>query len=215
MKRMALQLGAIMFAVVAVVSLVLLTIQRKEQFPALATAAPTVIITHSIEPRSLGGDKNLAPPQSLSEKMLNTSRQSVVASLYPDVAGKFIYALVEHLADFQLPDLGVTEQAMNAALQQGDAGTRINSLVNEVWADWTTITQEKNLDLWTTEPNDYGLSPFRQLTIKLIQGRQGQLADSQQHALHNFFTRPEEQTVWEQGIDGVIGAVNRESFRWP
>ena len=43
----------------------------------------------------------------------------------------------------------------------------------------------------------------------------GTLADYQQHGLHNFLTRGEDASAWSSNIDGVIGAVNRESFQWP
>jgi hypothetical protein len=59
------------------------------------------------------------------------------------------------------------------------------------------------------------LSPFRRLVIRMIQGRQGPLVDNQQHGLWNYFSRNEESHVWSSNMDGVIGAVNRESFLWP
>ena len=75
----------------------------------------------------------------------------------------------------------------------------------------------KGFDLNTREPtyNEHNVSPFRQLIIRLIQGRQAALADYQQHGLHNFLTRSEDASAWSSNIDGVIGAVNRESFQWP
>jgi hypothetical protein len=36
----------------------------------------------------------------------------------------------------------------------------------------------------------------------------------QQHAFHNFFTRKEDVSVWVENVNGVIAAVNRQSFQW-
>jgi len=87
--------------------------------------------------------------------------------------------------------------------------------VQEVWADWQSNARSRTFDASTADPGRQGFSPFRQLIIRLIQGRQGQLSDSQQHALHNYFTRSEDASVWRRDPDAVIGAINRESFRWP
>ena len=85
---------------------------------------------------------------------------------------------------------------MRQILAQPGAADRIIGLVREVWGD-------------------PGPTPFRQLTYRLILGTQGRLIDSQQHGLHNYFVRPEEYSVWNNNMDGVIGAVNRESFQYP
>lgn len=209
MKKYTLLLSVVLFVIVLAV--VFLTVKQQETLTPSIEATPPVIAATETQIETT--TQSLTP--SLSETLLNASGQSGIPTTYEQEVEKFIYSLAAHLGDFQLPDLGVTEQSMTEALNQSDVGIRINSLVNEVWTDWLNICKEKNLDIWTTEPNDYGLSPFRQLTVKLIQDRQGQLADSQQHALHNFFTRSEKQENWTGGIDGVIGAVNRESFRWP
>lgn len=151
----------------------------------------------------------------LHEIILESSKTSKIKPAYEKEVSNFVVSLLAHLEDFQMPDINITEQSMSEVLRHDDTGTRINSLVNEVWADWLRIGQEKNLEVWMQEPNDYGLSPFRQLVIKLIQNRQGKLANNQQHSVYNFFSRKEDDEAWISGIDGVIGAVNRESFQWP
>ncbi len=70
------------------------------------------------------------------------------------------------------------------------------------------------MDAYTTDPGITDMSPLRLLVVRMIQGRQGTLVDSQQHALHNLYTRPEESRVWVDNVNGVIAAVNRSSFQW-
>jgi len=152
----------------------------------------------------------------LREQLLAASRASRIHTAYPQQVERFVDALLDHLGDFQLPSLGVTEATMQTALQRSDVGDRLNALVQEIWSDWLSIAGRKGFDPYGQEPtyDAHGVSPLRQLTIRLIQGRQGRLVDSQQHALHNFLARSEERSVWLNNIDGVIGAVNRESFQW-
>ena len=86
-----------------------------------------------------------------------------------------------------------------------------------MWGEWVGLANHGGFDIYTTEPTvaDHHLTPFRQLVIRMCQGRQGQLVDSQQHALHSLLTRREEPTVWQTDLNDVIGAINRDSFQWP
>ncbi len=162
-----------------------------------------------------------APPQPgqvdspLRASLLKKSQISAVSLAYQAQAAAFIDALLLHLDDFQLPNLGITRRTVTDALGRSDAGDRLNSVVQEVWADWQSNAHARNFDAATTDPANQGLSPFRQLIIRMVQGRQGKLSDAQQHALHNYFTRSEDATVWRRDPDAVIGAINRESFQWP
>ena len=76
------------------------------------------------------------------------------------------------------------------------------------------IMQRAGSDPYRSNPSSMNLSPFRQLVVRLVQGQQGRLSNQQQHAIFNFFNRAEEASVWYNNINGVIGAVNRESFGW-
>ncbi len=151
----------------------------------------------------------------LKQTQLECVKSSAIRNLYPQQAKQLITAILQHLGEFQLPSLGITEQTMRTALTRCETGDRINSVVQEVWDDWLGIARNKDFDPTTTTPDNEPLSPFRKLVVRLIQSRQGRLSDSQQHAIHNFFTRFEDPSVWSNNIDGVIGAVNRESFLWP
>jgi hypothetical protein len=138
-----------------------------------------------------------------------------IGSRFPNETYAFVDAIGAHINDFQLPTLGITTNSMNDALRRSGAADRANALVNQIWGDWLGDVKAKGLNANTSDPSSAGLSPFRQLVIRLIQGRQGALVDNQQHGLYNFFTRNEEDHVWYDNVNGVIGAVNRESFLWP
>lgn len=160
-------------------------------------------------PQSSSGDSQL------EEALRRKSRTSGVALHYAAQAEAFINTLLRHLDEFQLANIGITRNTMTDALNRADTGDRINSVVQEVWADWQSNARARNFDAATADPGSRGFSPFRQLIIRLIQGRQDRLSDSQQHALYNYFTRSEDASVWRNDPDAVIGAINRESFRWP
>lgn len=177
-----------------------------------ATPTPTAFITPT--PTATTATTDLA---QLRAQVLAAARSSQIRTTHPQQVEQLVDALLAHLPEFQLPTLGVTTATMQQALKRPDVGDRLNALVQEVWADWRAIAADKGFDLNTREPtyNEHNVSPFRQLVIRLIQGRQGTLADYQQHGLHNFLTRSEDASAWSSNIDGVIGAVNRESFQWP
>lgn len=137
-----------------------------------------------------------------------------VQTSFKKEANHFVEDLLGRINEFQLPKLGITEASMLKVLQQPDAGIRLNALIQEVWTDWQDKTSNSGANLMTADPSQWNLSPFRQLVIRMIQGKQATLVDSQQHALHNYFTRSEDSGVWQNNMDGVIGAINRESFQW-
>ena len=164
----------------------------------------------------------IATPQattapSVAGQLQSLLRQSKVNNVYRQEANRFAQIIANRLGEFQLPTLGITQKTMQAAITRPDAGDRANAVVREVWGEWIKLIQTTGGNLYTSEPSaaQYGLSPFRQLIIRLIQGRQPPLIDNQQHALFNFFTRFEENTIWYGPLDPVIAAVNRESFLWP
>lgn len=179
----------------------------------ISTPVPAILPTETWTP---------APPQpsapdigQLQQIILGCLGSSGVPNQHRQQAEQLIAAILQHLREFQLLSLGITEQTMRAALTRCDRGDRINSLVQEVWEDWLGIARNNGFDPTTMIPDNQPISPFRKLVVRLIQGRQGRLSDSQQHAIYNFFTRAEEPSAWYNNIDGVIGAVNRESFLWP
>lgn len=157
-----------------------------------------------------------SPYANVAASLRQRAQSSWVPANYPTERDRFITALTEHLSDFQLPNLGITTRTMSDALQRSDAGDRTNAIVNQVWGDWLTKdVGPGRLDAYRSDPGQANLSPFRQLVIRLIQGRQGRLVDNQQHGLYSLFTRREESHVWVDNVNGVIGAINRESFLWP
>jgi hypothetical protein len=139
-----------------------------------------------------------------------------VPANYPNETIQFINLLTSKIGEFQLPTLGITSGSMTNALRRSDVGNRINGLINEIWGSWLGDARSMGLDVYSSDPSVVSsLSPFRRLVIRMIQGRQGPLVDNQQHGLWNYFSRNEESHVWSSNMDGVIGAVNRESFLWP
>lgn len=157
-----------------------------------------------------------APPAAGAAQELQARLGSAgISSRFPNEAYAFVGAIGSHINDFQLPGLGITTGTMNDALRRSGSASRVNALISQVWGDWLDDVRENNLNAYSSDPSAAGLSPFRQLLVRLIQGRQGTLVDNQQHGLYNFFTRNEEDHVWYDYVNGVIGAVNRESFLWP
>lgn len=149
------------------------------------------------------------PVDDLRAIMISNLRNAAVGTSYSTEAVQLVDGLLLHLGEFQL-SRDVSESTMRRVLAQSGSSTRINAIVQEVWSDWSKNTSTPG----STDPGGYNLSPFRKLVIRLIQGRQGRLADSEQHALHSLFTRTENSDVWRTFVKGVIGAINRESFQW-
>ena len=188
-----------------------------------ATSTPQLAPTHTPSPATIRPITPLFTPthtpditiDQLQRIVINKARSSTVYTAYSQQVDNFIAALLHHLPEFQLPKLGITEPVMREVLKRPDVGDRVNGLVQEVWDEWNSVVRSKNLNAMNADPSNQGLSPLRQLVIRMIQGRQGQLVDSQQHALHNILTRSEEPSIWSRDMDSVIGAVNRESCIWP
>jgi hypothetical protein len=111
----------------------------------------------------------------LRSSLLTKSRSSVVAISYPHESTQFANALVYRLHEFQLPGEGITEQTMSRALSRADAGDRMNGIVQTVWTDWLSNLRSSQLDPYQTDPQSRGMSPFRQLIVRMIQGRQTSL----------------------------------------
>jgi len=153
-------------------------------------------------------------PVDLRSTMLDNMARSNVQTRYTTQAQLLAGGLVNHLYEFQLPSYGITPESMTGILSQRDAAMRLNALVREVWGEWLKKANQGGFSL-SSDPSGKNLSPFRQLIIRMIQGRQGALLAHEQHGLFNFLTRPESASVWTSNMDGVIGAVNRESFQWP
>lgn len=97
----------------------------------------------------------------------------------------------------------------DAMLRYG-SGDRLNALVNEVWGEWLEETSKLGVSAWTADPGNVGFSPFRALTIQMIQGSQARLSSAQRSAIFNYLTRREDADRWQGSIDSVIGAINRE-----
>lgn len=157
------------------------------------------------------------PISQVKENLIARVDASPILNMYNQEAVQFINNLFGRLNEFQLDSLGITKNTMLSALMRTDAGDRINAIVNEVWQDWLNLARENGVDANTTVPSNIGvaLSPFRKLIIRMIQGSKVILTDSEQHALYNYFSRDEAQSVWANDISIIIGAVNRESFLWP
>lgn len=144
---------------------------------------------------------------------MDRSRASSVHTDYPRQVGELTAGILAHLGEFRDSESGVSPSEMTGALSRNDVGDRLNGVVQEIWKDWVGNVGSGNS--YSADPGKAGLSPFRQLVVRLIQGRQGRLVPSQQHGLHNVLTRQENPSIWGRDVDAVIGAVNRESFQWP
>lgn len=165
--------------------------------------------------------KSLASPSTdafgdLRAKILAQLTATSLATVYPQEAIQLTDSLLAHLHEFKLTTLGITTERMQSVLAQDRTGDRINALVQEVWDEWVLLSTQQGFGVRVMDPSleRHGISPFRQLTIRLIQGRQATLTDSQQHALYGFFSRNEQDVTWRNDMDSIIGAVNRESFLW-
>ena len=181
----------------------------------IATKASTPVRSDMAAPTPLAS----VSMTGLSDIRVNIITQLTTASLVTEYSREtilFTDHLLAHLPEFKLVSLGITTERMQSILVQDRTEDRINALVQEVWSEWILLSTQQNFDVLTMEPTleKQGVSPFRQLIIRLIQGRQGILTDSQQHALYGFFSRSEQDATWRNDMDSIIGAVNRESFLW-
>lgn len=151
-----------------------------------------------------------ADVQSFCRQIVNNDRNhAAITAEYYSQTDAFVETLLLLLSQFQLPDLGITSATMTDALLRPDAALRINATVNRVWADWLPYGPKTV----QTDPKEQGLTPFRVLVIRMIQGRQLQLTAAEQHALYNLLTRPDPIENWRNDMNGIIGAINSESFQ--
>lgn len=155
---------------------------------------------------------NSSAADQLYDHLITKSRNSRVAVDYTYETDLFASTLVYRLDEFQLPREGISQQSMTNLLYQADSGDRLNGLIQEVWRDWRGLAADQKLDPYRANPQDRGLSAFRVLVVRMIQGTQGGFSANQQRALHNYFSRRENPNVWHSDVKGVIGAINRENF---
>jgi len=148
----------------------------------------------------------------LYSHLLTKSRNSRVALDYTYEMELFARTLANRLDEFQLPREGISQQTMTNLLYQADSGDRLNGLIQEVWRDWRGLAADQKLDPYRANPQNRGLSPYRVLVVRMIQGTQGRFSTAAQRALHNYFSRHEDPNVWHSNVRGVIGAINRENF---
>jgi len=133
----------------------------------------------------------------MRNEILGLLYASNVPNSYPSQAEQFVDALIELRGEF---------------VYLSDIGDRINGVVNAIWGDWANRSAQQGFDMATTDPGGRGFSPFRQLVIRMIQGRQSNPDDAQLGAINSFLTRSENPNVWRDQMNGVIGALNREFF---
>ena len=136
-----------------------------------------------------------APAYSFRDKILNSVDSSGVGNSYQQEAVTLVDTLIGSLGEFSY---------------EADVGDRINGMVSNVWGGWIDQANTNGFDAYVNEPADYGFSPFRQLIIRMIQGRQYELDSRQEAALLSFLTRNEDASVWWDNVNGVVGALNRE-----
>ncbi len=150
----------------------------------------------------------------LREKILSHISNAAVSTDYPQQAQQLVDVLLTHLDNFQLANVGITKQTMIQALNKGDVGVRVNAAAQAIWGLWADRAKQGGFNATDTDPGSFAdISPFRQLMIRMMQGRQGNLSDAEQHALYSYFTRKEDAQTWKDNMNGIIGAVNRESFK--
>lgn len=156
-------------------------------------------------------------PDNAGEEGASTLEQTLLRNLegaalrpdYPAESRAFALSLLAHRNQFQSAQSGISQQALRDAILRPDVGLRINATVNRVWADWLPYGPRTV----QSDPASQNLTPFRVLVIRLIQGRQLSLTSSEQHALYNLLTRSESTENWSGEMNGIIGAINRESFQ--
>ncbi|MBI3958952.1 MAG: hypothetical protein HY328_09090 [Chloroflexi bacterium] len=141
---------------------------------------------------------------SLHDELLEKMAGASTPNDFPNLANALVEHLLAHLPDFD--QTGVGAGTVEDALGRADAGERINGIVHGVWRDWSRVSGEPLND------NPAGLSPFRQLVVRMIQGSIGTLSAQEQRAILSWLTRSENPSVWRDNPNGVIGAINREIF---
>ncbi|RLT36422.1 MAG: hypothetical protein DWI57_14890 [Chloroflexi bacterium] len=147
-----------------------------------------------------------APPSSgsLHDVLLEKMAAASTPNEFPNLANALVEHLLAHLSDFD--QTGIGSGAVIDALGQTDVGDRLNGIVQKVWGDWNQVSREPLND------SPAGLSPFRQLVVRMIQGNIDTLSSQEQRAILSWLTRSENLSVWRENPNAVIGAINREIF---
>lgn len=174
---------------------------------------------HSIAPAQAKAAAPAAPPAVAPVEPANPSNQIIIAirtnrsgiaNRYPNQAEQLAQGLVAHLSDFRVA--GITPDRMSRLLSTDDAAMRIIAATNAIWGDWdVNLCQAHGWNQYSEDPAGK-VRPFRQLIIRLIQGRQGALSDAEQRALESYLTRSEDFATWQNNMDAVIGAINQTFF---
>lgn len=166
------------------------------------TATPTQTATPTPIPTpipTIGPDS-----ETLRDSLLERLAAAGTPNDHPNIANALVEHLLAHLGDFDATGLG--SATVVDALSQRDAGDRINGIVHRVWSDWSRDSANPLND------DPAGLSPFRGLVVRLVQGRIAKLSSQEQRAILSWLTRNENIRVWRENPNGVIGAINREIF---
>lgn len=149
----------------------------------------------------------------LEQDILSQLNDALVSTNYPQQAEQLVNALFIHLGDFGQNGGSVSQDAIQQALQGEEVSLRLNATVQGVWGTWAERGQQEGFAPATTDPGLFAdISPFRRLVVRLIQGNQGSLSSTEQHALYSLLTRSEDLETWSNDMNGIIGAINRESF---
>jgi hypothetical protein len=141
---------------------------------------------------------------SLHDTLLEKMAAADTGNDFPNRANALVEHLLAHLSDFD--QTGIGSAAVIDGLGRADVGDRLNGIVHKVWGDWSRDSSNPLND------NPAGLSPFRQLVVRMIQGSIGILSAQEQRAILSWLTRNENPSVWQDNPNGVIGAINREIF---
>jgi hypothetical protein len=145
---------------------------------------------------------------SLRDYVLDNIQNAALTTPFAVQAQQFVDALIANLDDFSSTGGGVTQDAMQEALMHPDVGLRINATVHRIWDDWLPY----GVNIRHTDPMLHGLTPLRVLVIRMIQERPLNLAIAEQRALYDLLTRSEPLTNWQNSMNGIIGAINRDIF---
>lgn len=141
---------------------------------------------------------------SLHDTLLEKMASASTPNDFPNLGNALVEHLLAHLPDFD--QTGIGSATVVDALGRADVGERLNGIVDKVWGDWSRDSSNPLND------NPAGLSPFRQLVVRMIQGQISTLTAQEQRAILSWLTRSENPSVWRDNPNGVIGAINREIF---
>lgn len=163
-------------------------------------------MTVTIPPGGTSGVPPAGPPStdSLHDTLLEEMAGAGTPNDFPNLGNALVEHLLGHLSDFD--QTGIGSAAVIEALGRADVGDRLNGIVHKVWSDWSRESSNPLND------NPAGLSPFRQLVVRMIQGNIDTLSSQEQRAILSWLTRSENPRVWRENPNGVIGAINREIF---